>query len=137
MPKYLLLLRMSSFFLTFFISAISLRSNKASSMAEAMWHPMSPLKSLMDASSRRGSSSCIGAGNHACGSGSWVSDLSWPCEAWCLIFCYFAARWASSLRVGRDLQMSTTSLPFCSYASLTWQHQDGLDGKVDEKASEE
>ena len=35
-PKYLLLLRMSSFFLTFFISAISLGSNKASSMAEAM-----------------------------------------------------------------------------------------------------
>ena len=36
MPKYLLLSRMSSFFLTFFISAISFGSNKASSMAEAM-----------------------------------------------------------------------------------------------------
>ena len=35
MPKYLLLSRMSSFFLTFFISAISFGSNKASSMAEA------------------------------------------------------------------------------------------------------
>lgn len=36
MPKYLLLSRMSSFFLIFFISAISFGSNKASSMAEAM-----------------------------------------------------------------------------------------------------
>ena len=68
MPKYLLLLRMSSFFLTFFISAISFGSNKASSMAEAMWHSMPPLKSLIDASSRRGSPLCIGVGNHACGS---------------------------------------------------------------------
>ena len=68
MPKYLLLSRMSSFFLTFFISAISLGSNKASFMAEAMWHPTPPLKSLIDASSRRGSPLCMGAGSHACGS---------------------------------------------------------------------
>ena len=40
---------MSSFFLTFFSSAISLGSNKASSTAEATWHPMPPLKSLIDA----------------------------------------------------------------------------------------
>ena len=65
MPKYILLSRMRSFFLTFFISAISFGSNKASSMAEAIWHPMPLLKSLIDASSRRGSSPCIGAGNHA------------------------------------------------------------------------
>ena len=55
MLKYLLLLRMSSFFLAFFISAMSFGSNRASSIAEAMWHPMPPLKSLIDASSRRGS----------------------------------------------------------------------------------
>ena len=36
MPKYSLLSRMSSFFLIFFISAISFESNKASSMAETM-----------------------------------------------------------------------------------------------------
>ena len=114
MPKYPLLLRISSFFLTFFISTISLGSNKASSMAEAMWHPTPPLKSLIDASSRRGFLLCIGASNHACGSEAWVSDLSYPRGARCLIFCYFATRWASSSRVGRDLPTSTTSLPFCS-----------------------
>ena len=35
MPKYLLLSRMSSLFLMFFISAISFESNKASSMTKA------------------------------------------------------------------------------------------------------
>ena len=114
MPKYLLLLRISSFFLTFFISAMSLGSNKASSIAEAMWHPMPSLKSLINASSRRGSLPCMGAGNHACGLESWVSDLSWPRWAWCLVFCCFVAHWTSSSWVGRDLQTSTTSLPFCS-----------------------
>ena len=98
----------------FFISAISFGSNKASSMAEATWHPMLPLKSLIDASSRRGSPLCIGAGNHACGLGCGESDFSWPRVAWCLVFCCFTTRLASSSRVGRDLLVSATSLPFCS-----------------------
>ena len=114
MPKYRLLSRTSSFFLMFFILAMSFGSNKASSMAEATWHPMPPLKSLIDASSRRSSPPCIGASNHACGSGCWESDFSWPCSAWCLVFCCFAARWTSSSRVGRDLLVSATSLPFYS-----------------------
>ena len=115
MPKYRLLSRTSSFFLIFFISARSFGSNKASSMAEAMWHPMPPLKSLIDASSLRGSPPCMGVGSQACGSRGWVSDLSRPrWDAW-LTFCCFAAHWAFSSRVGRDLPVSTMSFPFCSF----------------------
>ena len=76
MPKYRLLSRMSWFFLTFFISAISFGSNKASSMAEATWHPMPPLKSLIEASFRRGSPPSMGAGSHACESGCGESGFS-------------------------------------------------------------
>ena len=43
MPKYLLQLRKTSFFLMLRSSVMSFGSNKASSMAEATWHPMPPL----------------------------------------------------------------------------------------------
>ena len=113
MPRYLLQLRKTSFFLIFRSSDISFGSNKASSMVEATWHPMPPLKSLSDASSLKGSPSNMGAGSQACGSRGWVSDLFMPhCDIW-LTFCCFVARWASSSRVGRDLPVSTTSFPFC------------------------
>ena len=105
---------MSLFFLAFFSLAMSFGSNKASSTTEATWHPMPPLKSLIDASSLRGSPPCMGASSQACDSGGWVSDLSWPrCKVW-LVFCCFAARWASFSRVGRDFPVSTMSFPFCS-----------------------
>ena len=114
MPKYLLQLRKTSFFLIFRSSDISFGSNKASSTAEATWHPMPPLKSLSDALSLKGSPPCMGARSQACESGGWVSDLSMPCcDAW-LTFCCFAARWASSSWVGWDLPVSTTSFSFCS-----------------------
>ena len=54
MPKYLLRLRKTSFLLMFRNSAMSLGSNKASSKDEATWHPIPPLKLLIDASSLRG-----------------------------------------------------------------------------------
>src|SRR6266568_3224265 len=75
---------------------------------------MPPLKSLIEASSSRGSPPSIGAGSHACESGCGESDYSWPRVAVCLVFCCFAARWTSSSRVGRDLLASATPLPFCS-----------------------
>ena len=68
MPKYLLQLRKTSFFLMLRSSNMSFGSSKASSMVEASWHPMPPLNSLSDASSLRGSLSCMGAGSQACGS---------------------------------------------------------------------
>ena len=112
MPKYLLQLRKTSFFLIFHSSDISFGSNKASSMVEATWHPMSPLKSLSDASAPKGSLSSMGTGSQACGSRGWVSALSMPhCDTW-LTFCCFVARWASSSWVGWDV--STTSFLFCS-----------------------
>ena len=112
MPKYLLQLRKTSFFLIFRSSDISFGSNKASSTAEATWHPMPPLKSLSDASSLRGSLPSMGARSQACDSRGWVSTLSMPCcDTW-LTFCCFAARWASSSRVGWDLPVSTTFFPF-------------------------
>ena len=69
MPKYLLQLRKTSFFLMLRSLDMSFGSSKASSTAEAMWHPMPPLKSLSDASSLRGSPPCMGAGSQKCGSG--------------------------------------------------------------------
>ena len=114
MLKYLLQLRKTSFFLIFHSSDISFGSNKASSTVEATWHPIPPLKSLSDASSLRGSPPSMGVGSQACGSRGWVSALSIPrCDTW-LTFCYFAARWASSSRVGLNLPVSTTYFPFCS-----------------------
>ena len=104
---------MSSFFLAFFISAMSFGSNKAYSIAEATWHPMPLLKSLIDASSCRGFPPCMGAGSQAWGSGGWVSNLSWPHWGRWLVFYCFATLWSSSSRVERDLPASTTSFPFC------------------------
>ena len=69
MPRYLLQLRKISFFLMFFSSDMSFGSSKASSMAEATWHPIPPLKSLSDASSLKGSSPCMGVGSQARGFG--------------------------------------------------------------------
>ena len=115
MPRYLLALRKTSFFLKPRNSTMSLGSNKVCSRAEATWHPMPPLKSLIDASSIKGSPPSIGAGSQAWGFGGWISTLSTPwLETW-LTFCCFAARWASSSRVGRDLPVSITSMPFCSF----------------------
>ena len=69
MPKYLLQLRKTSFFLMLCSSIMSFGSSKASSTAEATWHPMPPLKSLSDASSLKGSPPCMGAESQAHGSG--------------------------------------------------------------------
>ena len=69
MPKYLLQLRKTSFFLMLRNSVMSFGSSKASSTVEATWHPMPPLKSLSDASSLRGSPPCMGAWSQARGSG--------------------------------------------------------------------
>ena len=65
MPRYLLRLRKTSFFLIDRSSAISVGSNKASSKAEATWHPAPLWKSLMDALSLKGSPLIIGAGSQA------------------------------------------------------------------------
>ena len=54
MSKYLLVLRKTSFFLKPRSTTMSLGSNRVCSKAEATWHPMPPLKSLIDASSIRG-----------------------------------------------------------------------------------
>lgn len=127
MPRYLLQLRKTSFFLIFRNSAISFGSNKASFKAEATWHPIPSLKSLSNASSLKGSPPSMGARSQAWDSGGWVSALSTPsCDAW-LTFCYFAA-WASSSRVGRDLPVSTTFLPFCSLF-LFESTGSGLEGR--------
>ena len=114
MPKYLLQLRKTLFFLMLHSSIMSFGSSKASSTAEATWHPMPPLKSLSDASSLKGSSPCMGAGSQARGSGGWMFNLSRPrCGAWLTFYC-FAARWASFSRVGRGLPVSITSFLVCS-----------------------
>ena len=63
MPKYLLRLRKTSFFLIFRNLAISLGRNRAPSKVEATWHPIPPLKFLSDASSLKGSPSSMGAGS--------------------------------------------------------------------------
>ena len=65
MPKYLLRLRKISFFLIDLSSTILVGRNKASSKAEATWHPIPPLKFLSDASSLRGSPFSMGAGSQA------------------------------------------------------------------------
>ena len=67
MPKYLLQLRKTSFFLMLRRSNISFGSSKASSTTKATWHPMPLLKSLSDASSLRGSLPCMGARSQARG----------------------------------------------------------------------
>ena len=118
MLKYLLVLRKTSFFLKPRSSTISLGSSRVCSRAEATWHPMPPLKSLIDMSSIRDSPPSIGVGSQAWGSGGWIAPLSAPrLGAW-LNFCYFAALWTSSSLVGRNLPISTTSFPFCSLLHL-------------------
>ena len=93
---------------------MSLGSSKASSKAEAMWHPSPPWKSLMDALSLKGSPLSIGAESKAWGLYAWFSFLSEPLCPTCPVFCYFAACWVSSSSVGRGLPASNTSLPLCS-----------------------
>ena len=128
MPKYILRLRKTSFVLIFHSSAIFLGSNRAPSATEATWHPIPPLKSLSDASSLKGSPPSMSVGGQAWGLGGWLSPLSTPhSDAW-LTFCCFAARWASSSWVGRDLLVSTTSLPLCSLF-LFRSTGSGLEGR--------
>ena len=76
MPKYLLALRNTSFFLKPRSSTMSLGSNRVCSRAKATWHPMPPLKSLIDASSIKGSPPSIGVWSQAWGPG--VEYLSSP-----------------------------------------------------------
>ena len=114
MPKYLLQLRKTSFFLIFHSSDISFGSSKVFSTAKATWHPIPLLKSLSDASSLKGSPPSMGAGSQACGSESWVSALSTPHYGLWLTFCYIVAHWVSSSQVRWDLPVLTTSFPFCS-----------------------
>ena len=118
MPKNLLVWRNTSLLLKPRSSTISLESRRVCSKAEATWHPMPSLKSLINASFIRGSPPSMGAGSHAWGSGNWLSALSTPrLRAW-LTFCCFAALWASSSLVGRGLPVSIVSLPFCSLIFL-------------------
>ena len=118
MPRYLLVLRKTSFLLKPRSSTISLGSSKVCSRAVATWHPMPPLKSLIDASSIKGSPPSMGVGSQAWGPKGWISVLSAPrLVAW-LTFYYFAARWASSSLVGRGLPVSITSLSFYSLLLL-------------------
>ena len=130
MPKYLLVLRKTSFFLKPRNSTMSLGSSKVYSRAEATWHPMHPFKSLIDASSIKGSPPSMGAGSQAWGFEGRISILSTPqLGAWLTLY-YFAARWVSSSWVGWDLLVSTMSLPFCSLL-LLGSACSILDGRVD------
>ena len=87
MPKYLLRLRKTSFLLIDRSSSISVGSNKASSKAEATWHPILPLKFLRDASSLKGSPLSMGAGSQAWDSSGWLSPLSTPLnEVWPIFY---------------------------------------------------
>ena len=128
MPKYLLRLRKTSFFLIDSSSTISVGNSKASSKIEATWHPILPLKFLSDASSFKGSPLSMGVGSQAWDSSGWLSPLSTPLSEVWLVFCCLAARWISSSWSGRDLPVSTTSLPFCSLF-LFRSARSGLDGK--------
>ena len=114
MPKYLLRLRKTSFLLMFRNSAMLLGSNKASSKDEATWHPIPPLKLLIDASSFRGSPLSMGVGSQASDLEGWLPSLSTLlCDVW-LTLCCLAALWISSSWAGQDLLASTTSFPFYS-----------------------
>ena len=121
MSKYLLRLKKTSFLRMFRNLAMSLGSNKASSKNEATWHPIPPLKLLIDASSLRGSPLSMGARSQALASRGWLPPLSTLlCEVW-VIFCCFAALWVSSSWVGQDLPVSTISFPFqISKIRLIW-----------------
>ena len=118
MPKNRLVWRKTSFLLNPRNSTISLGSRRVSSKTEVTWQAMPPLKSLIDASSIRGSPPSMGAGSHAWGSGSWTSPLSDPrLGAW-LVLCYFDGLWTSSSLEGRGLLGFITSLPFGSLLLL-------------------
>ena len=128
MPKYLLRLRKTSFFLINRSSAISVRSNEASSKAKSTWHPIPPLKFIIDASSLKGSQCSIGARSKAWDSSGWLSPLSIPLiEVW-PVFCYLAARWLSSSCSAWDLLVFATSFPFYSLFLLGLVGSS-LDGK--------
>ena len=114
MPKYLLVLRKTLVFLKPCSSTMSLGSNRVCSRAEATWHTMPLLKSLIDASPIRGSPPSMGAGSQAWGFRGWISILSAPRLRTWLTFCYFTARWASSSWVGQGLPVSIMSLSFYS-----------------------
>ena len=128
MPKYLLRLRKTSFFLINRSLAISVGSNRASPKAEATWHLIPPLKFLSDASSLKGSPLSMGAGSQAWGSNGRWSPFSTPLSEVWPVFCCLAARWLSSSCSTQDLPVSTTSLPFCSLF-LLGSAGSGLDGK--------
>ena len=118
MPKNLLVWRKTSLLLKLRSSTISFGSRRVCSRAKAKWQPMPPLKSLIDASSIRGSPPSMGARNQAWGSGNWLSVLSTPrLWVWLTFYC-FAALWASSSLVRRGLPVSIMSLPFCSLLLL-------------------
>ena len=118
MLKNLLVWRKTSLLLKPRSSTMSFGSRRVCSRVEVTWHPMPPLKSLIDASSIRGSPSSMGVGSQAWGSRNWLSVLSTPrLGAW-LTFCCFAALWASSSLVGRGLPVSIMFLPFYSLLLL-------------------
>ena len=130
MPRNLLIWRKTSLLLKPRNSTISLGNRRVYSSAEATWHPMPPLKSLIDASSIRGSPPSMGARSHAWSSGNWLFALSAPrLGAW-LVFCCFIALWASSSSEGQGLPVSITSLPFYSLLLLgsTCSVLEGRDG---------
>ena len=130
MPKNLFVWRKTLLLLKPHSFTISLGSRRVFSRVEATWHPMPPLKSLIDASSIRGSPPSMGAGSHAWGSRNWLSALSTSqLGAW-LNFCCLAALWASSSLVGWGLPVFTTSLPFCSllFLGLIWLALEGRFG---------
>ena len=118
MPKNRLVWRKTSLLLNPCNSTKSLGSRRVSSKIEAMWQPIPPLKSLIDAMSIRGSPPSMGARSHAWGSGNWTSPLSDPrLEAW-LVLCCLDGLWASSSLEGRGLSCSIASLPFGSLLLL-------------------
>ena len=130
MPINLLVWRKTSLLLNPRSFTISLRSRRVCSSAEATWQPMPPLKSLIDASSIRGSPPSMGARSHTWGSGNWLSALSAPWLVAWLVLCCFVVLWASSSLKGRGLLVSITSLPFCSLILLgsTCSVLEGRDG---------
>ena len=118
MPRNRLVWRKTSLLLNPRNSTMSLGSKRVSSRTEATWQPMPPLKSMIDASSVKGSPPSIGAGSHAWGLGNWTLPLSDPrLGAWLVLYC-FDGLWTSSSLEERGLPGSITSLPFGSLLLL-------------------
>ena len=118
MPKNLLVWRKTSLLLKPCSFTISLGSRRVCSSTEATWHPMPPLKSLIDASSIRGLPLSMGDKSHAWGSGNWLSALFTPrLGAWLVFYCFVTLQASSSLE-GRGLPNFITSFPFCSLLFL-------------------